>query len=40
MELRICAHLTGRDVKVVQPGLVYVIKAAPDAAMSLTSSVS
>jgi OTU domain-containing protein 3 len=27
MELTAFAHMTGRDVKVVQPGLVYVIEA-------------
>ncbi|EIN05764.1 cysteine proteinase [Punctularia strigosozonata HHB-11173 SS5] len=32
MELSAFAHMTGRNVKVVQPGLVYVIEAAPDAA--------
>jgi hypothetical protein len=39
MQLRFCAHLTGRNVKVVQPGLVYVIKVALDAVVSFTSSV-
>jgi hypothetical protein len=39
MELRICAPLTGRDVKVIQPGLVYVMEALPDTIMSLMSSV-
>jgi hypothetical protein len=39
MELRVCAHLTGHDVKIVQPELVYIIEAAPDAVVPLTSSV-
>jgi hypothetical protein len=39
MELCVCAHLTGRNVKIVQPELVYIIEAALDAVVSLTSSV-
>jgi hypothetical protein len=39
MELCVCTHLTGCDVKIVQPWLVYVIEAVPDAVVSLTSSV-
>jgi hypothetical protein len=39
MELRVCMHLTSRDVKIVQPELVYIIEAAPDAVVPLTSSV-
>jgi hypothetical protein len=38
MELCVCAHLTGRDVKIVRPWLIYVIEVAPDAVVSLTSS--
>jgi OTU domain-containing protein 3 len=37
MELSAFAHLTGRDVKVVQPGLVYVIEAAPDVVVPPTA---
>jgi hypothetical protein len=39
MELRVCTHLTGRDVKIIQPELVYIIEAVPDAVVFLTSSV-
>jgi hypothetical protein len=38
MELCVCTHLTGRNVKIVQPWLVYVIKAVPDAVVFLMSS--
>lgn len=43
MELTSFAHMTGRDVKVVQPGLVYVIEAnafggTPDPPPPLTAA--